>query len=265
MMVFLRLILFLIFSYVTLLGVAYVFQRKLLYFPLKLRPSLEGLNGIYTEVHTQTKDQLSLTHWYAKRGQPYVVVFHGNGGNIEGRGYRFQFLVDHGYSVLLASYRGYGGNAGQPTEKDLISDSALVLEWLLKEEGISSKEIVLFGESLGSGVAIALATQYSVKALIFDGAFSSASEVGQSAYPFFLVRWLMKDTWDSESRIPKVKSPLLFIHSKKDSIVPFHFGHKLFQAANEPKKHIWLEDSGHNENIEKESVRKSIIDFLQSH
>ena len=264
-MVFFRLVLFLIFSYVILLGVAYVFQRKLLYFPLKQRPSLEGLNGIYTEVHTQTKDQLSLTHWYAKRGQPYVVVFHGNGGNIEGRGYRFRFLVDHGYSVLLVSYRGYGGNPGQPTEKDLISDSALALEWLLEKEGISSKEVVLFGESLGSGVAVALATRYSVKALIFDGAFSSAAEVGQSAYPFFPVRWLIKDTWDSESRIQKVQSPLLFIHSKKDFIVPFRFAQKLFQAAKEPKKHIWLEDSGHNENIEKESVRKSIVDFLQSH
>ena len=263
-MVFLRLVLLFIFPYVTLLGVAYVFQRKLLYFPLKLRPSLESLNGIYTEVHTQTKDQLSLAHWYAKRGQPYIVVFHGNGGNIEGRGYRFKFLVDHGYSVLLVSYRGYGDNPGQPTEKQLISDSGLALEWLLKKEGISSKEVVLFGESLGSGVAIALATQYPVKALIFDGAYSSASEVGQSAYPFLPVRWLLKDTWDSESRIQKVKSPLLFIHSKKDSVVPFRFAQKLFQAANEPKKHIWLEDLGHNDNLEIESVRKSIIDFLQS-
>ena len=250
----------------TLLGVVYVFQRKLIYFPFKARPSLEILEGVYKEVYTQTKDQLSLTHWYAKKGRPYVVVFHGNGGNIEGRGYRFKFLVDQGYSVLLASYRGYGGNLGQPTERDLISDSALVLEWLFKEEGISAEEVVLFGESLGSGVAIALAMQYPVKALIFDGAYSSAAEVGQSAYPFLPVRWLLKDTWDSESRISKVKSPLLFVHSKKDSIVPFRFAHKLFQAANEPKKHIWLEDSGgHNDNLEIESVRKSIIDFLQFH
>ena len=237
-----------------------------MYFPLKLRPSLEFLDGVYVEVHTQTKDQLKLTHWYAKRGEPYVVVFHGNGGNIEGRGFGFKFLVDQGYSVLLVGYRGYGDNPGQPTEKDIISDSTLVLEWLFEKEGISPKEVVLFGESLGSGVAIALAARYPVKALIFDGAFSSAYEIGQSAYPFLPVRWLMKDTWDSKSRIQKVKSPLLFIHSKKDSVVPFRFAHKLFQTANEPKKHIWLEDkdSGHNTNLEIESVRKSIINFLQS-
>ena len=264
MMEFLRLVLFFIFSYVTLLGIAYVFQRKLIYFPLKTRPSLENLEGIYTEVHIQTKDQLKLTHWYAKQDRPYILVFHGNGGNIEGRGYGFKFLVDHGYSVLLVSYRGYGDNPGQPTEKDLISDSALVLEWLFKQEGISAEEVVLFGESLGSGVAIALAAQYPVKALIFNGAYSSVAEVGQSAYPFLPVRWLLKDTWDSLSRIQKVRAPFLFIHSKKDSIVPFRFANKLFQAANEPKKYIWLEDSGHNDNLEIESVRKSIIDFLQS-
>ena len=264
-MIFLRIVMFFIYSYITLIGIAYIFQRKLMYFPLKTHPSLESLERLYTEVHTQTKGQLKLTHWYAKQGQPYIVVFHGNGGNIEGRGYRFKFLVDQGYSVLLVGYRGYGSNPGQPTEQNLISDSALVLEWLFKQEGISAEEVVLFGESLGSGVAIALASQYPVKALIFDGTYSSAVEVGQSAYPFLPVRWLLKDTWDSQSRIQKVKSPLLFIHSKKDSVVPFRFAHKLFQVANEPKKYIWLDGSDHNSNLEIESVRKSIIDFLQVH
>ena len=242
----------------------YIFQRRFLYFPLKTRPSLGILSGIYTEIQTHTKDQLTLTHWYAKKQRPYIVVFHGNAGNIEGRAYRFKFLVDQGYSVLLVSYRGYGDNPGQPTEEDLISDSALALEWLLKHEGISSKEVVLFGESLGSGVAIALATQYPVKGLIFDGAYSSIAEVGQSAYLFLPVRWLLKDKWDSLARIQKVKSPTLFIHSKKDSVVPFRLAQKLFQAAKEPKRHIWLEHSDHNDNLETESVRKSIFDFLQS-
>ena len=155
--------------YAVLVSVMYISQRKLLYFPWKTRPSLGGLSGVYSEVQTQTEDQLTLTHWYAGQGPPYIVVFHGNAGNIEGRGYKFKFLVDQGYSVLLVSYRGYGDNPGQPTEQDFISDSSLALEWLFKQEGISSGEVVLFGESLGSGVAVALATQYSVRGLIFDG------------------------------------------------------------------------------------------------
>ena len=210
------------------------------------------------------KDKLSLTHWYAKQGPPYVVVFHGNAGNIEDRAYKFKFLVDQGYSVLLVSYRGYGDNPGQPRESHLISDSDLALEWLLKKEKISAKDVVLFGESLGSGVAVALATQYPVSGLIFDGAFSSVTDVGQAVYPFIPVRLLLKDAWDSQSRISKVHAPLLFIHSKNDAVIPFRFAQKLFKAANEPKKHIWLKHSGHNDNLEMESVRESILDFLQS-
>ena len=260
---FLHTIVLLIAFYILLLGIVYLFQRKLIYFPLKMRPSLANLGGVYTEVYTQTQDQLKLMHWYAKQGQPYIVVFHGNAGNIESRGYRFKFLVDQGYSVLLVSYRGYGGNSGQPTEKDIISDSALVLEWLLTQEEISLNEVALFGESLGSGVAIALASQYPVKALLLDGAYSSIADVGQSAYPFLPVHWLLKDNWDSQSYIQKVQSSLLFIHSKKDSIVPFRFAYNLFQTANEPKEHIWLKESGHNDNLEQAIVRKSIIDFLK--
>ena len=242
----------------------YLLQRKLLYFPSKARPSLGAWKGIYTEAQTQTKDKLTLTHWYAKKGSPYILVFHGNAGNIEHRAYKFQFLVDQAYSVLLVSYRGYGDNPGRPKESDMISDSALALEWLLKQEGISSEDVVLFGESLGSGVAIALATQYPVKALIFDGSYSSIRDVAQSVYPYIPVRWLLKDKWDSLSRIQKINSPALFIHSKKDSVLPFRFANKLFQAAKEPKQHLWLEHSDHNNNLDFESVKKSILDFLQS-
>ena len=250
--------------YTALVSVMYVFQRKLLYFPLKVRPSLGGLSEVYSEVQIQTGDQLTLAHWYARRGLPHIVVFHGNAGNIEGRGYKFKFLVDQGYSVLLVSYRGYGDNPGQPKEQDLISDSALALEWLFKKEGVSPEQVVLFGESLGSGVAVALAAQYSVKGVIFDGAYSSVADVGQSAYFLIPVRWLLKDTWDSQSRIQKVRSPLFFIHSKKDSVIPFRFAQKLFQAAKGPKKSLWLERSDHNDNLETKPVRQSIIDFIQS-
>ena len=264
MNLFLYAIKVLVFSYIVLLGIMYVFQRKLIYLPAKIPPSLGDFKGIYTEIQIQTRDKLTLTHWYAKRRAPYILVFHGNAGNIEGRAYKFKFLTDRGYSVLLVSYRGYGGNPGRPKESDLIADTALVIKWLIKEEKISPKEMVFLGESLGSGVAVALASQYSVGGVIFDGAYSSVTDVGQSVYPFIPVRWLLKDTWDSLSRIQKVRSSLLFIHSKNDSVLPFRFAQKLFQTANRPKKHLWLEHSDHNDNLTTPAVRKSIFDFLQS-
>ena len=254
----------LIICYAVYLSALYLLQRKLMYHPLKSRPNLEGFKEIYTEIETQTKEGLRLTHWFAKQGPPYIIVFHGNTGHIEERAYKFQFLVDQGYSVLLASYRGYGLNPGQPSEKHLIEDSVLVLEQILQKESIRSEEVILIGESLGTGTAIAVAEKYPVKALIFDSAFSSAADVAQFVYPFVPVRLLLKDSWDSLSRIQKVKAPLLFIHSKEDSTTAFRFGEKLFLAANEPKQHIWLDDSDHNSNLEKESVKQSVIDFIQS-
>ena len=253
-----------VFSYIALLGIMYVFQRKLIYLPAKIPPSLENFKGVYTAEQTQTRDKLTLTHWYAKGRAPCILVFHGNAGNIEGRAYKFKFLTDRGYSVFLVGYRGYGGNPGRPTESDLIADSAFAVEWLIKEEKISPKEMVFFGESLGSGPAVALAVRYPVGGVIFDGAYSSVTDVAQSVYPFIPVKWLLKDTWDSLSRIQKVRSSLLFIHSKHDSILPFRFAQKLFQAAGRPKKHLWLEHSDHNDNLATESVRQSILDFLQS-
>ena len=240
----------------------YFSQRTLLYYPLKTPPQLDDLKGVYTEVKTQTKEGFSLTHWYSKQGLPYIVVFHGNAGNIESRGYGFQFLVDQGYSVLVASYRGYGGNAGKPTEKSIIEDSLLVLEWLLKEEKISSKEVILFGESLGSAVALAVAEKHPVKALIFDGAFSSVKDIAQSLYFYLPVSLLLKDSWDSQKRIRKVKAPTFFIHATEDKTVPLPFGKKLFAFANEPKQFLGLDNSNHNSNLEKTEVQKAIVEFI---
>ena len=250
--------------YTVLLVMMYLFQRKFIYFPSKTRPSLGRFSNIYKEWQSQTMDQLSLTHWYSKNNKPCVVVLHGNAGGIKDRVSKFQFLIDDGYSVLLISYRGYDGNLGNPTELNLISDSALALKQFLKTENFSAKDIVLFGESLGSGVVVALATQYAVKGVIFDGAYSSIAEVGQGAYPWIPVQWMLKDQWRSITRIKKVISPTLFIHSKKDAVVPFSLGQKLFQSANQPKKYIWLEHTGHNDNLDSHSVQKNIIDFIQS-
>lgn len=251
-------------AYIALIGIMYVLQRKLLYLPSKARPSLESFKGLYEEAQVQTKEGLSLTHWLARRGRPHVMILHGNAGSIQDRAYKFQFLTDQGFSVLLASYRGYGRNPGRPAEADIISDAALTFEWLLKEEGLTPKDVAVLGESLGSGAAIALAAKYPVKGLVFDGAYSSITDVAQSVYPFLPVRWLLKDTWDSLARIQHVRSPSLFIHSKRDSVLPFRFAEKLFQAAPEPKQSLWLERSNHNDNLESEAVQKSIIDFLRS-
>jgi len=260
---FLSAIKILLIFYLVIVAGMVVFQRKFLYFPSKDKPSLENFKGVYQEIKTQTKDKLQLTHWHAKQGLPYFVILHGNAGNIENRAHKFDFLTDQGHSVLLVSYRGYGDNPGRPTEADLISDSAVALEWLAQKTDLN--EVILIGESLGSGTAIALAAQYPVKGLILDSSYSSVSDVAKTIYPWIPVAWLLKDTWDSLSRIQNVKVPIFFIHAKQDSVLPFRLAKKLFEASPGPKKHLWLEgERGHNDNFVDESTQKALFDFVQS-
>ena len=259
---FIRICLMLAVVYGIVVWVAYVFQRKLMYFPLKSKLSLDAVNGIYSEIYTRTSDGIRLLHWYVQKENSVIVVFHGNAGNIEERGHKFKFLVDQGYSVLLVGYRGYGPNPGNPKEKDLIEDSALLIDWLL-EKVHSSKNLVFFGESLGSGVAIALALQYNIKGLILEGAPSSAVEMGQEIYPFLPVKRILKDTWDSKTRIQGLEGiPKLFIHARKDSVVPFHLGQKLFDKAPAPKKSLWLNRAGHVDNLD--FAQQDVLEFLRS-
>ena len=251
-------------SYLIFAGLMFVLQRRLLYVPSKSRPSLQKFKGFWEEFRSQTRDGLTLVHWLSKRGRPYVLVFHGNAGNIEDRVYKFKFLADRGYSVLLVSYRGYGGAPGRPSEKSLIDDSARALEALLEREGISASDTVFLGESLGSGVAVSLAAERPVGAVILDGAYSSIADVAQSVYPFLPVRLMLKDRWDSLSRVSKVKAPILFLHSRKDSVLPFRLAKKLYEAANPPKQRLWLDHSGHTDNLESDAVRKALFDFISS-
>ena len=245
----------------------YFYQRKLIYHPSTSTPQLHSsLSQYYTTFQTKTQDGISLTHWLHQspdKKKPWIVVFHGNAGHIESRGYKYQFLAQAGYSILLASYRGYGGNLGQPSESAIIQDSKLLLKELIEKENLSPQNIVLYGESLGSCVAVAMAIEHPVQKMILEGAPSSVLDIGKSVFPFLPVSWILKDTWNSTDRIQKIhKMPLLFIHGKQDHTVPFRFGQKLYQWANPPKTRVWMEHREHNDLLEDASTRQAILQFL---
>ena len=244
-------------------GGSYFWQRKLIYFPDQTKPKLnENHPYPWKEVKTTVKDQLELNHWWILQKAPIILVFHGNAGNIKDRSFKFNFLIEKGYSVFLAGYRGYGGNPGKPSEEKIIEDAEWIVKWIIENTQYSTNQIILFGESLGSCVSIALAEKYPFKGLIFEGAPSSVLDVGRHHYPFIPVRLFLKDTWDSLSRIKNVRSPLLFIHSRKDKIVPFRFGQKLFNEAPDPKQAVWLEHTGHTDNLDEPAVQKAILNFI---
>jgi fermentation-respiration switch protein FrsA (DUF1100 family) len=144
---------------------------------------------------------------------------------------------------VALSYRGYGGSTGKPTEAGMLLDAAAAYDFAAAR--YPPARIVLWGESLGTGVAVALAAERPVGGLMLDAPFTSAADVGASAYPFIPVRLFIKDSFRSDQRIRRVRAPLLVLHGDMDGIVPVRFGERLFALANEPKQMVRFPLGGH--------------------
>jgi fermentation-respiration switch protein FrsA (DUF1100 family) len=229
----------------------WAFQRSLMYHPdaaPRVAPSqYEMLVGV-EEVSFTTADGLALAAWYARApaGQPTVVMFHGNGGSLRRERFRIAHFKSAGLGALLLSYRGYSGNAGTPTEDGLYLDARAALDWL-EGAGVAADSIVLYGISLGSGVATKMAAERDVGALVLEAPFTSTVDVAAFRFPIVPVTWLMEDRFESLERIGAISEPLLVMHGSSDYIVPQRFGRRLFDAANEPKEGFWPSGVGHND------------------
>lgn len=242
-----RVMLTAVLTYLFFLTLLFVFQRKLQYFPMgKVQAvSAYGLTGFSEEILT-TKDETKILSWYrpAKNNEKIILYFHGNAGNLGDRSHKFAAFAADGFGVLAISYRGYSGSAGKPSETGLLLDADAALQFLL-DQGYSEKNIILFGESLGSGVAVQLAAKHSFSAIILESPFSSIVGVAQKTYWFVPVNLLLKDKFESIKFLPKIYSPILIFHGTKDPIVLYSEGKRLFDAATAPKKLITIEGAGH--------------------
>ncbi|HLB79994.1 MAG TPA: alpha/beta hydrolase [Dongiaceae bacterium] len=251
-------------GYLLALGLLFVFQRQLLYYPSGERPSLEtaGLAGRMTPVRLTTADGLELLAWYAAaaEGRPTVVYFHGNAGHIGYRADKVRPYLAAGLGVLLLEYRGYGGNPGRPDEEGLYADARAALDFL-DGAGVAAERRVLYGESLGGAVAVQMAAERAAGAVVLEAPFTSVPEVGQSKFPIFPVRWLARDRLDSLAKIGAVGAPVLVLHGEQDQIVPIRFGRALFAAANEPKEMRSFPAAGH-EDLDAHGIAEAVLDFL---
>jgi fermentation-respiration switch protein FrsA (DUF1100 family) len=235
-------------GYGGIVALAYVAQRALMYFPEKVRtpPAAAGLAEAQ-EVVLEASDGEKLIAWHVPpRGQkPVVLYFHGNGGAVAWRASRFRALIADGTGLLALSYRGYGGSSGSPTEAGLILDGEAAYGFAAAR--YPATRLALWGESLGSGVAVALAAAHPVGAMILESPFTSAADVGARHYPFLPVRLLMKDSFHSDRRIANVHAPTLVLHGERDNVVPIALGERLFALIPGPKKFVRLPAGGHND------------------
>ena len=249
-------------GYGGLLALMYVFQRALLYFPdtAHTPPARAGLARA-EEVTLTSADGEHLFAWHvAPRGdRPVVLYFQGNAEGLPARVDRLTWLTADGTGLLALCYRGYGGSTGTPTEHGLIRDAGAVYDFARAR--YPAKRIVLFGELLGTAVAVALAAGHEIGALILDAPFTSAAAVGAAAYPFAPVRWFMKDKFHSDERIGRVSAPLLVLHGEQDRIVPIRFGEKLFALAREPKRFVRFPQGSHVD-LDDYGAAKVVREFL---
>ncbi len=242
----------------------YAFQRSLIYFPAKEVPSRQVYYATDLQaLHLKTRDGINLLAWYkaAKTNQPTVLFLHGNAGHIGNRMYLARAFLDVGFGVLLLEYRGYGGNKGSPSEEAFYTDARTAIHFL-QQRGVSSQHLVLYGESLGTGVAVKMAEEFPACALVLQSPYTSLSAVARYHYPWlFIAPW---DKYSSLTRIHNIKSPLLILHGKQDKLIPFDQGLVLFNQANEPKTFVALDNKGHD-NLWDPQFVKTVIDFIQSH
>ncbi|MCA3561075.1 MAG: alpha/beta fold hydrolase [Aestuariivirga sp.] len=235
-------------AYVAIAGFMYLQQRSFQYHPAHkgTPPQALGLSGV-TEERVKTPDGETIVLWYApaQPGQPTVLFFHGNGGEIADRSERFAFLQAQGFGVLFLSYRGYGASTGAISEQGIITDALTAYEFLIAK-GVSPRQIMLLGESLGTGVAVQVAARKPVAAVALEAPYTATVDIAAETYWWLPVRLLMKDQFRSRDYIGKVKAPLLIQHGDADTIVPVAQGRALFAMANEPKQLVIVPGGTHD-------------------
>ena len=244
----------------------YARQRHILYLPVKriLSPLHHHLQGFET-VTLLTSDHLKLTAWYKKAQHPdapTILYLHGNAGNIADRSQKFAALTAQGMGLLALSYRGYGTSEGSPTEQGLYIDARTALSYLRQEQQIPLSHLILYGESLGSGVATYLALHHSFKAMILEAPFTSITNIAQNRYPFLPIALLLKDTFPSITRIAHIHTPLLIIHGALDTTTPIRHGQTLYQHANHPKQLI-IHPTTNHADFNPNTIAAQVEEFIE--
>ena len=232
---FLVSLVFLVYLLVTL-GL-YIFQRNLLYHPAENNYSGDKLTVNIEKVKITTDDNINLLAWYHRKdikNYKTILYLHGNAGALENRIHKINHFNDMNINFLLLAWRGFNGNAGKPTEQGLYQDARSAVKWLINQ-GAREENIIIYGESLGTGVATEIAQNQNFAGIILESPFTSMVAAGKSKYPIFPIKLLLKDKYENDKKIKNIMSPILVMHGEVDKIVPFWMGEKIFQLANEPK------------------------------
>ncbi len=241
-------------------------QRSLMYVPNTniASPVNYGLLD-FSDITIAAQDTTKLGAWYrpAKDNYPTIIYFHGNAGNLMHRANFFSLLRDAGFGVLAIDYRGYGKSEGNPSEAGFYLDGRAAMDYATKTLRIPESRIIIYGESIGTGVAVQMATERKIAALVLQSPFTSMAAPASNQYPFLPVNLLLKDRFDSINKIADIHVPILFFHGEKDALVPINLGKELFDKANEPKQHVYFPEVHHND-YELNKLVSALVEFSKA-
>ena len=255
--------LILLFLYIFVIIFLFFYQRKLLYHPSENNYLDEtSLNHNIEKKFIQSENKL--VSWYFEKNSDYktILFFHGNAGKLDNRVYKLNELSKLEINYLIIAYRGFSGNEGKPTESGLYEDAKSAKIWL-NNNGVKDKDIILYGESLGTAVAVDLACKHKFAGIILESPFTSMTRLAQKYYPIFPVKIILKDKFDSINKIQKINSPLLVMHGEEDTIVPFSMGVEIFEKSNTQKSKYFLKNDDHMMNFDQNLISE-IQKFIES-
>ena len=234
---FLEIIIGIVVVYTSVLVILFIFQRNLMYHPQENNYFGDKLEVEVQKVQIKTSDNINLLGWFHKKDLnkfKTIVYFHGNAGNLENRIHKLNHFKDMDVNFLIISWRGFSGNSGKPSEQGLYKDGKGTIDWL-KKMGLAEKDIILYGESLGTGIATEIAQNNNFAGLVLETPFTSMIEAAKNFYPYIPVALLLKDKYDNQNKIKNINIPVLVMHGEVDQIVPFWMGQKIYEMANQPK------------------------------
>jgi fermentation-respiration switch protein FrsA (DUF1100 family) len=240
----------LVIAVIYLIGVAVLyFKQRAMLFPIppvgRTAPDAAGFPQAEEHILTTTDgERVIVWHVPARPGQPVILFFPGNGDFLAGRVSRFKEITADGTGLVALSYRGYAGSSGQPSERGLLQDAAAAYAFTAARYDIG--RIVLWGFSLGTGVAVAVAAEHPSGKLILEAPYTSTVAVAGALLRIVPVGLLMRDQFHSHARIARVSAPLLIMHGSNDQAIPITFGERLFALAHEPKRFVRFPGGGHD-------------------
>lgn len=239
-------------------------QQRLLYFPDSRRttPKEADLPGVSEREIVMSDGTVIITWWgAAQSGRPTLLYFHGNGGSLVTRAERIRRYMAEGFGVVMMTYRGFGGSGGAPSEKRNMSDAKEVYE-ALRAAGVPAHLIIVYGESLGTGVAVEVAAEKEVAGLILDAPYTSIVDLAGLHYPYLPARWLMTDRYETLSAAPRVTAPALIVHGEDDDVIPVEMSRRVASALAGPVQVATFPGAGHSDHYMFGSY-ETIYDWLK--